>query len=49
MNKTMVAAIGILCAATDKDLAGNPRIFGKHVDIGCYESQRAAGLMIIVK
>lgn len=38
---------GIL--ATDKDLAGNPRIFGKHVDIGCYESQRAAGLMIIVK
>ena len=37
---------GIL--ATDKDLAGNPRIFGKHVDIGCYESQRAAGLMIIV-
>lgn len=34
---------------TDKDLAGNPRIFGKHVDIGCYESQRAAGLMLIVK
>lgn len=38
---------GIL--ATDKDLAGNPRIFGKHVDIGCYESQSAAGLMVIVK
>ena len=31
------------------DLAGNPRLFNKHVDIGCYESQRVAGLLMIVK
>ena len=31
------------------DLAGNPRLFNKHVDIGCYESQRVAGLMMIVR
>lgn len=38
---------GIL--ATDKDLAGNPRIFGKHVDIGCYEAQKTVGITIIFR
>lgn len=38
---------GIL--ATDKDLAGNPRIFGKHVDIGCYEAQKSVGITIIFR
>lgn len=39
---------GIL--ATDKDLAGNPRIFDKHVDIGCYEAQvKPLGFVIIVR
>ena len=34
-------------AATD--LAGNPRKFGKGVDIGCYECQKTPGLFIFVR
>ncbi len=28
------------------DLAGNPRVFGKAIDIGCYEAQQNSGLII---
>ncbi len=31
------------------DLAGNPRKFGKGVDIGCYECQREKGFFIVVR
>ena len=31
------------------DLAGNPRNFGKGVDIGCYECQKTPGFYIIVR
>lgn len=31
------------------DLAGNPRVFGKAIDIGCYECQRLPGLAILIK
>ena len=30
------------------DLAGNPRVFGKGIDIGCYECQRKPGASLIV-
>ena len=30
------------------DLAGNPRVVGKAVDIGCYEG-KAAGMLLIVR
>ena len=30
------------------DLAGNPRVFGKGIDIGCYECQKKPGVAIIV-
>ena len=30
------------------DLAGNPRVFGKGIDIGCYECQRKPGAAIVV-
>ena len=32
-----------------KDLGGNPRLFGKRVDMGCYECQKGLGLLIFVK
>ena len=31
------------------DLAGNPRVFGKGIDIGCYESQRKFGFSLLIK
>lgn len=31
------------------DLAGNPRVFGKAIDIGCYECQRKPGVVIVVR
>jgi hypothetical protein len=31
------------------DLAGEPRVFGKAIDIGCYESQMKGGFVIVVK
>ena len=31
------------------DLAGNPRLFGKHVDIGCYESQNTSGFFLYLR
>ena len=34
---------------TAKDLDGNPRRFGRRVDIGCFELQEGPGLMIIVE
>lgn len=35
--------------ATDVDLAGNPRIFGRAIDIGCYESQRRPVFYVIIR
>ena len=34
---------------TAKDLDGNPRRFGRRVDIGCFELQDGPGLVIILK
>lgn len=31
------------------DLAGNPRVFGKAIDVGCYECQRNTGLVVLVQ
>ena len=31
------------------DLAGNPRIFGKAIDIGCYEVQRDSGFIVRIR
>ena len=31
------------------DLAGSPRVFGKAIDIGCYECQVRPGLAVIVR
>lgn len=31
------------------DLAGNPRIVGVHVDIGCYEAKKPVGLMMFIR
>ena len=31
------------------DLAGNPRVFGRAIDIGCYECQVRPGLAVIVR
>ena len=30
------------------DLAGKPRVFGRAIDIGCYECQRKPGASLIV-
>ena len=35
--------------AEETDLAGNPRVFGKAIDVGCYECQRNAGLVVLVQ
>jgi hypothetical protein len=34
-------------AATD--LAGNPRVFGRAIDVGCYELQKNPGMLLIVR
>lgn len=31
------------------DLAGNPRVFGKSIDVGCYECQRRQGFAVVVR
>ena len=31
------------------DLAGNPRVFGRAIDIGCYECQRKFGFSVLIK
>ena len=37
-------------ALTDTvDLAGNPRLFGKRIDMGCYELQSGAGTMLLLQ
>ncbi len=41
------AAYGAPEAATD--LAGNPRLFGKHIDMGCYEIQVGGGTMLLLR
>ena len=35
--------------AADVDLAGNPRVFGKAIDVGCYEAQRSPGGIFIIR
>jgi len=35
--------------AGEKDLLGQPRIFGKHVDVGCFELQKGYGFMMLVR
>ena len=35
--------------AVSVDLAGRPRVYGKAIDIGCYECQRNAGLVLIFR
>lgn len=35
--------------ATDVDLAGNPRVFGRAIDVGCYEAQRLPGGVFIIR
>ena len=40
----------LLSLVGDKDLAGNPRVFGKRVDIGAYECQKLKpGVMLIFR
>ena len=34
-------------AATD--LAGNQRVFGRAIDVGCYELQKNPGILLIVR
>lgn len=31
------------------DLAGKPRVFGKAIDIGCFEAQQNSGLIIVIR
>lgn len=38
-----------LALAPSVDLAGNPRMFGKSIDIGCYECQRKPGFALVVR
>ena len=33
----------------DTDFAGNPRLFGKHIDMGCYELQSGAATMLLLQ
>lgn len=33
----------------EKDLLGQPRVFGRHVDLGCFELQQGYGLMLFVR
>ena len=47
---------GLLCnrgnspsVASSVDLAGNPRVFGKAIDIGCYECQSEVGSAIVFR
>lgn len=35
--------------ATDVDLAGNPRLFGRAIDVGCFESQCRLGFCVIIR
>ena len=36
-------------AAGTFDLAGNPRLYGRHIDMGCYELQSGAGTMLLMR
>ncbi len=38
-----------LALSPSVDLAGNPRVFGKSIDIGCYECQRKPGFALVVR
>jgi hypothetical protein len=44
-NKGTTSGLALLPSV---DLAGNPRVFGKGIDIGCYECQRKPGAAIVV-
>lgn len=43
------AGVEIPRFADGVDLAGNPRVHGREIDIGCYECQTAPGLTIFVR
>ena len=45
-NKGIKTGLALLPSV---DLLGNPREFGKAIDIGCYECQRLLGLAILIK
>lgn len=56
LNDFHVKASSPLCGAGDNsyvrtsvDLDGNPRIVGRKVDIGCYESDTLPGLLLLVR
>ena len=44
-NKGTTSGLALIPAV---DLAGNPRVFGKGIDIGCYECQKKPGVAIVV-
>jgi len=45
-NKGTSSGLALLPAV---DLAGNPRVFGRAIDIGCYECQRKFGFSVLIK
>ena len=44
-NKGAISGLTLLPAV---DLAGNPRVFGRGIDVGCYECQKKPGVAVIL-
>ena len=44
-NKGATSGLTLLPAV---DLAGNPRVFGRGIDVGCYECQKKPGVAVIL-
>ncbi|MBQ3748021.1 MAG: right-handed parallel beta-helix repeat-containing protein [Kiritimatiellae bacterium] len=45
-NKGTSSGLALLPAV---DLAGNPRVFGKAIDIGCFEAQKTPGFSVFIR